>query len=136
MKESNLTRHDLGREAFLKKVWDWKKSKGGRITQQLRKLGSSVDWQREVFTMDDNLNVVSYNDNLLFQDTVTHDWPCEASAPSCSAFSPGAWRACRPCAKRSYACTTAAPYTAPNALSTGAPSSTRLSPTSRLTRST
>ena len=59
MKQNNQTRHDLGREAFLKKVWEWKEKKGGRITQQLRKLGSSVDWKREVFTMDANLNVVS-----------------------------------------------------------------------------
>ena len=55
MKETGQTRHDLGREEFLKKVWEWKTFKGGRITQQLRKLGASVDWDREVFTMDDKL---------------------------------------------------------------------------------
>lgn len=50
------TRHDLGREAFVEKVWDWKAHSGGTITQQMRRLGTSADWQREVFTMDDNLS--------------------------------------------------------------------------------
>lgn len=49
----NVSRHDLGREAFLEKVWQWKGESGGAITQQLRRLGSSVDWSRERFTMDD-----------------------------------------------------------------------------------
>ncbi|HEY6527351.1 MAG TPA: valine--tRNA ligase [Cellvibrionaceae bacterium] len=49
----NISRHDLGREAFLEKVWEWKAESGGAITQQLRRLGSSVDWSRERFTMDD-----------------------------------------------------------------------------------
>jgi valyl-tRNA synthetase len=57
MKETGQTRHDLGREAFLEKVWEWKRIKGGRITQQLRKLGASVDWSREVFTMDEKLGI-------------------------------------------------------------------------------
>ena len=51
-----LTRHDLGRDAFLDKVWDWKVHSGGNITQQMRRLGTSADWEREVFTMDDNLS--------------------------------------------------------------------------------
>jgi valyl-tRNA synthetase len=50
------TRHDLGREAFLDKVWDWKQESGGQITQQLRRLGTSMDWERERFTMDDGLS--------------------------------------------------------------------------------
>lgn len=49
-------RHDLGREDFVKKVWEWKESSGGTITQQMRRLGTSPDWSREVFTMDDNLS--------------------------------------------------------------------------------
>ena len=53
MKESGLTRHDLGREDFVKKVWEWKEEYGGKITSQLRSLGSSVDWSRERFTMDE-----------------------------------------------------------------------------------
>ncbi len=52
----NKTRVELGREAFLEKVWDWKKVSGGTIQQQLRRMGSSVDWSRERFTMDDGLS--------------------------------------------------------------------------------
>ncbi len=57
MREEGKTRHDLGREEFLKRVWKWKDAYGNRITGQLRRLGSSVDWTREVFTMDPNLSV-------------------------------------------------------------------------------
>ena len=49
-------RHELGRERFLDKVWEWKAESGGTITQQLRRMGSSVDWSRERFTMDDGLS--------------------------------------------------------------------------------
>lgn len=52
----NITRHDLGREKFLDKVWEWKAESGGAITQQIRRLGSSVDWSRERFTMDEGLS--------------------------------------------------------------------------------
>ncbi|WP_218354673.1 valine--tRNA ligase [Alteromonas lipotrueiana] len=52
----NKTRHDLGREKFVEKIWDWKEQSGGTITQQMRRLGTSPDWDREVFTMDDNLS--------------------------------------------------------------------------------
>ncbi|UOO88125.1 valine--tRNA ligase [Vitreoscilla massiliensis] len=48
-----VSRHDLGREAFLGKIWDWKKVSGGTITEQMRRVGCSVDWSREYFTMDD-----------------------------------------------------------------------------------
>jgi valyl-tRNA synthetase len=51
-----ISRHDLGREKFLEKVWQWKELSGGTITQQIRRLGSSVDWSRERFTMDDGLS--------------------------------------------------------------------------------
>lgn len=50
------TRHDLGREAFVERIWDWKAHSGGTITQQMRRMGTSTDWDREVFTMDDNLS--------------------------------------------------------------------------------
>lgn len=56
LREEGITRHDLGREKFLGKVWEWKSDYGGRILQQLKRLGSSVDWTREAFTMDDNLS--------------------------------------------------------------------------------
>ncbi|MFQ3322676.1 MAG: valyl-tRNA synthetase [Pseudomonadales bacterium] len=51
-----VSRHDIGREDFIKKVWDWKHESGGNITQQLRRLGASPDWSRERFTMDDGLS--------------------------------------------------------------------------------
>jgi len=51
-----LTRHDLGREAFIERVWDWKEHSSGTITKQLRRMGSSLDWQRERFTMDEGLS--------------------------------------------------------------------------------
>src|SRR6185295_2533210 len=51
-KEEKKTRHDFGREKFLERVWAWKDKHGGIILQQLKKLGCSLDWSREVFTMD------------------------------------------------------------------------------------
>ena len=51
-----ITRHDLGREAFLEKVWEWKEQSGGTICNQLRRLGTTPDWSRERFTMDDGLS--------------------------------------------------------------------------------
>ena len=50
------TRHDLGRDAFIDKVWDWKQESGNNITRQLRRLGSSLDWSRDRFTMDEGLS--------------------------------------------------------------------------------
>ncbi len=49
-------RHDLGRDAFIKRIWEWRKESGGNITRQLRRMGSSLDWSRERFTMDDDLS--------------------------------------------------------------------------------
>ncbi|MFB1036147.1 MAG: valine--tRNA ligase, partial [Sinobacterium sp.] len=51
-----VSRHDIGREKFIEKVWEWKDESGGNITQQLRRLGASPDWSRERFTMDDGLS--------------------------------------------------------------------------------
>jgi len=51
-----LSRHDLGREDFVKKVWEWKAESGGQILGQMKRLGDSVDWSREAFTMDENLS--------------------------------------------------------------------------------
>ena len=50
------TRHDVGRDAFIEKIWDWKEHSGNTITKQLRRMGASLDWQRERFTMDDGLS--------------------------------------------------------------------------------
>ena len=54
--QEELSRHDLGREKFVDRVWQWKNESGGTITRQIRRLGSSVDWTRERFTMDDGLS--------------------------------------------------------------------------------
>jgi valyl-tRNA synthetase len=54
--EEGKTKHDYGRDAFIDKIWEWKAESGGNITQQLRRLGASVDWDRERFTMDDGLS--------------------------------------------------------------------------------
>jgi valyl-tRNA synthetase len=77
----NLTRHDLGREAFLEKVWEWKAESGGTITRQLRRLGSSVDWSRERFTMDEGLSravqeafVRLYDDGLIYRGKRLVNW--------------------------------------------------------------
>ena len=50
--DTQQTRHDLGRDAFVEKIWDWKEESGGTITRQMRRLGNSVDWASERFTMD------------------------------------------------------------------------------------
>ena len=77
----NQTRHDLGREAFLEKVWEWKAESGGTITRQLRRLGSSVDWSRERFTMDEGLSravqdafVRLYDDGLIYRGKRLVNW--------------------------------------------------------------
>ncbi|MFD1006965.1 valine--tRNA ligase [Oceanisphaera ostreae] len=79
--EEDKTRHDYGREAFIDKIWDWKKESGGTITQQLRRLGTSVDWERERFTMDDGLSsavkevfVQLYEDDLIYRGKRLVNW--------------------------------------------------------------
>ena len=83
MKSENKTRHDLGREEFVKKVWEWKGEYGNRITTQLRRLGSSVDWSRERFTMDDMLSkavVEAFNrfheKGILYRANRLGNWSC------------------------------------------------------------
>jgi len=56
LEEEGKTRHDIGREAFVERVWQWKKQSGGTITRQLRRMGASLDWTRERFTMDEGLS--------------------------------------------------------------------------------
>ena len=77
----NLSRHDLGREKFLEKVWEWKEQSGGTITRQIRRLGSSVDWSRERFTMDDGLSeavkeafVRLHEDGLIYRGKRLVNW--------------------------------------------------------------
>lgn len=76
-----VTRHDLGREKFLEKVWEWKEESGGNITRQIRRLGSSVDWSRERFTMDEGLSravqdvfVKLYDDGLIYRGKRLVNW--------------------------------------------------------------
>jgi valyl-tRNA synthetase len=75
------SRHDLGREKFLQKVWEWKEYSGGTITQQMRRLGTSPDWSRERFTMDAGLNKVVtetfvrlYNEGLIYRGKRLVNW--------------------------------------------------------------
>lgn len=76
-----IGRHDLGREKFLEKVWEWKNQSGGTITRQIRRLGSSVDWSRERFTMDDGLSeavkeafVRLHDDGLIYRGKRLVNW--------------------------------------------------------------
>jgi len=76
-----VSRHDLGREKFLEKVWEWKEQSGGTITRQIRRLGSSVDWSRERFTMDEGLStavqeafVRLFDDGLIYRGKRLVNW--------------------------------------------------------------
>ena len=76
-----VSRHDLGREKFLEKVWEWKEYSGGTITKQMRRLGTSPDWERERFTMDAGLNKVVtetfvrlYNEGLISRGKRLVNW--------------------------------------------------------------
>jgi valyl-tRNA synthetase len=75
------TRHDLGRDAFIERVWQWKEQSGGRITQQLRRMGASLDWTRERFTMDEGLShavtevfVRLYDEGLIYRGKRLVNW--------------------------------------------------------------
>lgn len=79
--EEDKTRHDLGRDAFIDRIWAWKKESGGTITQQLRRLGASVDWDRERFTMDQGLSnavkevfVRLYQEDLIYRGKRLVNW--------------------------------------------------------------
>jgi len=81
MGEEGQTRHDLGREKFIERVWKWKAESGGTITGQLRRLGASCDWSRERFTMDDGLSdavtkvfVKLYKEGLIYRDKRLVNW--------------------------------------------------------------
>ena len=76
-----VSRHDLGREKFIEKVWEWKEQSGGNITNQIRRLGSSVDWSRERFTMDKGLSnavkevfVKLHEDGLIYRGKRLVNW--------------------------------------------------------------
>ncbi|MEQ9946844.1 valine--tRNA ligase [Pectobacterium aroidearum] len=79
--EEGKTRHDYGREAFIDKIWQWKGESGGNITRQMRRLGNSVDWERERFTMDEGLSnavkevfVRLYKEDLIYRGKRLVNW--------------------------------------------------------------
>jgi valyl-tRNA synthetase len=81
LKKEGLSRHDLGREKFEERVWQWKQEYGGQILKQIRREGASVDWSRERFTMDENLSravresfVRLYDDGLIYRGNRIVNW--------------------------------------------------------------
>ncbi|CAM3780785.1 valine--tRNA ligase [Rahnella victoriana] len=79
--EEGKTRHDYGRDAFIDKIWEWKAESGGTITRQMRRLGDSVDWERERFTMDEGLSnavrevfVRLYKEDLIYRGKRLVNW--------------------------------------------------------------
>ena len=79
-----VTRHDLGREKFIEKVWEWKEHSGGTITKQLRRMGSSLDWSRERFTMDEgmsdavqNVFIRLHEEGLIYRGKRLVNWDCK-----------------------------------------------------------
>jgi valyl-tRNA synthetase len=81
LQEAGLSRHDLGRKNFVAQVWDWKASSGATITNQMRRLGDSVDWSREYFTMDERLSTVVtetfvrlYDEGLIYRGQRLVSW--------------------------------------------------------------
>lgn len=79
--EEGKTRHDYGREAFIEKIWEWKAQSGGTITEQMRRMGNSVDWERERFTMDEGLSnavkevfVRLHEDGLIYRGKRLVNW--------------------------------------------------------------
>ncbi|HHU95465.1 MAG TPA: valine--tRNA ligase [Alcaligenaceae bacterium] len=79
--EQNISRHDLGRQSFVDRVWEWKEKSGNAITEQIRRLGSSCDWEREYFTMDENLSrgvaetfVRLYEQGLIYRGKRLVNW--------------------------------------------------------------
>ncbi|MBK6568569.1 valine--tRNA ligase [Candidatus Aalborgicola defluviihabitans] len=81
LQDQKVSRHDLGREAFVKKVWEWKEKSGNTITTQMRRMGDTVDWSREYFTMDDKLSktvtetfVQLYEQGLIYRGKRLVNW--------------------------------------------------------------
>lgn len=81
LNQEGKTRHDLGREKFVEKIWEWKHESGGNITRQLRRLGASIDWPRERFTMDEGLShavrevfIRLYEEGLIYRGKRLVNW--------------------------------------------------------------
>ncbi|XP_062585889.1 valine--tRNA ligase-like [Saccostrea cucullata] len=83
-KDRRMTRHDIGRDAFVQEVWNWKQSKGETIYDQMKKLGSSLDWSRACFTLDKELSeavteafVRLYDEGLIYRKNRMVNWSCQ-----------------------------------------------------------
>lgn len=83
MKERGLSRHDLGRDEFVKEIWKWKEKYGNHILHQMRRMGASLDWENEFFTMDkdryeavQNAFMQLHKDGLIYRDTRLVNWCC------------------------------------------------------------
>ena len=81
LNSQNINRHDLGREKFTEQIWHWKQKSGGQITEQMRRLGASVDWEKERFTMDNGLSdavskvfIDLYNEGLIYRGKRLVNW--------------------------------------------------------------
>src|SRR6266850_2433763 len=81
LKKEGKTRHDLGREKFVERVWKWKTESGGEITRQMRREGASVDWSREKFTMSEELSPIVrevfvrlYEEGLIYRGNRIVNW--------------------------------------------------------------
>lgn len=81
LEAKGISRHDLGRDKFLEKVWEWKEQSGGTITQQLRRIGASLDWSRERFTMDPGMSaavqevfIQLYDEGLIYRGQRLVNW--------------------------------------------------------------
>uniref|UniRef100_A0A6Q2Y555 valine--tRNA ligase n=1 Tax=Esox lucius TaxID=8010 RepID=A0A6Q2Y555_ESOLU len=104
MRERGMSRHDLGRDQFIQEVWKWKNEKGDRIYHQLKKLGSSLDWDRACFTMDPKLSyavqeafIRLHEDGVIYRSKRLVNWSCtlnsaisdiEVRAVQCGVWSP------------------------------------------------
>lgn len=87
-KERGLSRHDLGREAFVSEVWKWKEEFGSKISSQTGRLGASLDYTREAFTMDENLSaavkecfIQFFNQKLIYRAKRLVNWDCTSPSP-------------------------------------------------------
>ena len=84
LEAQGIDKRDIGREAFLEKIWEWQKFSGGSILSQMRRLGDSVDWENAYFTMDEKLSKVVvdtfvklYEEGLIYRGTRLVNWDCK-----------------------------------------------------------
>ena len=86
-REKNVSRHDLGREAFIGEIWKWKEEKGGIIKSQLKRIGASCDWDRERFTMDNvsvkavfHAFILMHERGLIYRSKRLVNWSCSLNS--------------------------------------------------------